>query len=227
MARRSANVVNRNREVLKTFLAAPSRPAGTLQHHQLQGFLFAVTSSPEVILPSEWIPIVFAERDAGYRNIAEAQSIVGELMSVYNAINAGVAAGTPRLPVDCAFRDDALENLEPDAPVSQWSQGFTLGHDWLSETWDPYVPEDDDEFGPIVLALSFFASRRLAEAYRKELKLPQPLKAIATTIRDLFPEALCEYARLGRMISRVVAEHETPRTQQRTTPRKNRRARRR
>jgi len=132
---------------------------------------------------------------------------------------------SPRLPADCAFRDDALQNLEPDAPVSQWSQGFTLGHDWLRETWDLYVAEDDEDFGPIVLILSFFTARRLAEAYRKELELRKSLKATATTIRDLFPEALREYARLGRMIAQVVAEHETSTTRQTKIPGKNRRGR--
>ena len=224
MARRSANVLRPDREALKAFLAAGSRPAGTLQYHQLQGFLFSVTSSPEVLLPSDWLPLVFADHEPGYRHIAEARSIVGALISAYNDINAGVAAGTPTLPADCAFRDDALKNLEPDAPVSQWSQGFTLGHDWLRETWQRYVPEDDDSFGTIVLALSFFSARRLAEAYRKELRLPQSLAAIATTIRDVFPEALRDYARLGRMISGIVAEHETPTTPRTKTPGKNRRA---
>lgn len=224
MARRSAKAVRLGREPLKTFLAAPSRPAGTLQYHQLQGFLFSVTSAPELILPSEWLPIVFGEKEAGYRSLAEAQSIVGEMMSLYNDINAGVAEGAPRVPIDCAFRDDALANLEGDAPVSQWSQGFVLGHNWLSETWELYLPdeEEDDEFGSVVLVLSFFARRRLAEAYRKELKLPQSLKATAMTIRDLFPDALREYARLGRMISAAVAELETPKGRQTKTPGKPR-----
>ncbi|MEY4635550.1 MAG: hypothetical protein RJA55_1348 [Acidobacteriota bacterium] len=97
MARRSVKAVGLGREPLKAFLAAPSRPVGTLQYHQLQGFLFSVTSAPELILPSEWLPMVFGEKEAGYRSLAEAQSIVGEVMSLYNDINAGVAEGAPRV----------------------------------------------------------------------------------------------------------------------------------
>lgn len=72
MARRSPKVVHPDRDVLKTFLAAAARPAGTLQYHQLQGFLFAVASSPEIILPSEWMPVVFAGHEAGYRTISRS-----------------------------------------------------------------------------------------------------------------------------------------------------------
>ena len=39
---------------LARFLADPARPAHTLRYHELQGFLFAVASAPEVIPPSEW-----------------------------------------------------------------------------------------------------------------------------------------------------------------------------
>jgi yecA family protein len=227
MANKRRGAIRAGRSVLATFLADPSRPARTLQYQQLQGFLFAVTSSPEIIHPSEWMPIVFGDREAQYRDLGEAQSIVGELMSLYNPINASVAAGTPALPVDCAFRDDVLENFAPDAPVSQWCQGFTLGHDWLRGAWDAYVPDDDDEFGIIVLVLSFFTNRRLAEAYRAELKLPQSLETIARTMRDEFVEALCDYARLGRLLSSVVAEDARPTPRRIGTARTGRKTRRR
>lgn len=227
MVKRSAKAARSGRKALKTFLAAPSRPAGTLQYHQLYGFLFAVTSSPELILPSEWMPIVFGDQGAGYRSLAEGQSIIGEVMSVYNEINAGVVAGQPALPGGCEFRDDPLENLDPDTPVSQWAQGYMLGHDWLLETWEHYLPDDDEdkEFGSLVLVLSFFAGRRLAEAYRKEFKLRRSLQEAATTVRGLFPDALREYARLGRMIAAVVAEHDASRTVPGKAPGKSRKPR--
>jgi hypothetical protein len=45
-------------QALKTFLEDPGRPAGTLKYHELQGFLFAVASASELVLPSEWMPFV-------------------------------------------------------------------------------------------------------------------------------------------------------------------------
>ena len=41
---------------------------------------------------------------------------------------------------------------------------FALGHQWLEDALNDFVPEEHyDEFGVMVLALSFFSSRRLAE----------------------------------------------------------------
>lgn len=52
-------------DALGAFLADPSRPAGTLSYHELQGFLFTLASSPELVPPSEWMPMVFDEQEAG------------------------------------------------------------------------------------------------------------------------------------------------------------------
>jgi uncharacterized protein len=192
---------------LAAFLADQRRPAGTLSYHELQGFLFAVVSAPELIAPSEWMPLVFGDKQAGYESLEEAQAIMQELMALYNAINDG-ARGAATLPANCTFRDDVLDNLEPDAPINQWSRGFALGHQWLEDTWSECVPEEhDDEFGVIVLALSFFSSRRLAEAYRKELAPGSSLSDTAKMILEIFPESLSEYARIGRTIAAVLAEH--------------------
>ena len=189
---------------LKSFLNDPARPKGTLSYRELKGFLYVIACAPELIAPSEWMPEVFAEQDAGYRDQFEAQLMLGELMALYNDINAGVVSEAPVLPADCAFLDDALANLEDDAPVSEWSRGFSQGHGWLEETWDEYVPEEyDDEFNTLVLALTFFSSRRLAEAYWKEMQSKESLAGMAASVRDVFPDAMHEYARLGRTISRL------------------------
>ncbi len=45
---------------LRAFLEHPSRAAGTLSYHELQGFLFTIVSAPEMVPPSEWLPIIFA-----------------------------------------------------------------------------------------------------------------------------------------------------------------------
>lgn len=192
---------------LASFLEQPDRPPGTLRYHELQGFLFAVASAPELVRPSEWMPIVFGGKEAGFQSLDEAQTILPELMTLYNAVNASVAAERATLPPDCRFRRKALANLNEDAPISLWSRGFLRGHQWLEEDWDPYVPDDfDHDFAALLLTLSFFASKTLAAAYLTELGHVD-LDAMATRIRRAFPDALAEYARLGRSIHKTLIEH--------------------
>src|SRR5450759_1672635 len=95
---------------LRTFLEHPGRPAGTLAYQELQGFLFTVASAPELILPSEWLPMLFGQKEAGYSSLAEAKSILGLIMTLYNEVNAMVSEERAVLPADCGFRQDMLDN---------------------------------------------------------------------------------------------------------------------
>jgi uncharacterized protein len=191
---------------LQTFLAAPDRPEGTLTYHELQGFLFAVSSAPELVRPSEWLPEIFDQKGGCYASEDEAQTILTAMMALYNTINAGVRAGAPTLPADCRMRREALKNLEEDAPVSLWSRGFLQGHDWLADCWEPYIPEDlEEQYAPLLLTLTFFASRQLAEAYCAETE-HHNLPALARTIKRVFSEALVEYAHFGRSIEQAIRE---------------------
>src|SRR5206468_10516714 len=84
-----------------------------------------------------------------------------------------------------------------------------------------YVPDElDDALAAKLLTLSFFASQDIAEAFRNETAGNQSLGALATTIRRVFPNALAEYAHLGRSIAQVLAESQTaertPRRRQKT-----------
>jgi len=152
--------------LLAEFLDDPERPDGTLRIHALQGFLFAIASSPETIAPSEWLPIIGNDEDLSFVDQSEAQEILGLVMTLYNEINTRVLERSNSLPAGCVFDEDVSKNFEDDSSISQWSRGFAAGHDWLAEVWEEYLfGELDEECGATLMVLSFFSSRQLAEAY--------------------------------------------------------------
>ncbi|MHB8744847.1 MAG: UPF0149 family protein, partial [Sulfuricaulis sp.] len=104
---------------LKAFLSAPERPEGTMSYCELAGFLFAIACSPELVQPSEWLPLVFNENEGGFATLDEAQEILLAIMALYNHANSGVLEGNPALPPGCTARAEPMSNLEPDAPLSQ------------------------------------------------------------------------------------------------------------
>ena len=195
---------------LRAFLEHPSRAAGTLSYHELQGFLFTVVSAPELVRPSEWLPIIFAGEEAGFTSPDEAQGILGQIMALYNTINAAVLDPPTLLPADCPLRDDVLANFEDDAPIAQWSRGFLRGHQWLEDLWKESVPEElAGELGSILMTLSFFSSREMAEGFHAEATTgTQPFEAMVDAIHRILPAAVAQYPQMGRSISTVPAEHE-------------------
>lgn len=212
-------------QALADFLASPDRPDEALSYHGLQGFFFALACAPKMVQPSEWLPMVLGELNSTYFDGPEARANVERIMRLYNQIVQQTLDGEVALPADCQFREDALANLEQDAPISQWSRGFLRGHGWLEEDWDNFVPESlEEEFGANLLALSLFSHRRLAEAFVGEFKPaegnaePPSLEHVTSVVREMFPQALSEYAQLGRTIqqacSDLQAEQHVPRRHQ-------------
>lgn len=199
-------------EDLKKFLVSPQRPDGTLCYHELQGFLFAVASCPELVQPSDWLPVISDDEDIGFKDQSEAERILGVIMTLYNQVNTAVLNRSDRMPAGCKFQKELEANFGEEVAISQWSRGFMLGHDWLAEVWDECVPELlDDECGSSAMVLSFFASRKLAELYYLETTTTprhrRPKKSFtefAEVVRGLFPAALSSYAHLGRTISEVM-----------------------
>jgi len=195
---------------LQAFLADPARPADTLSYHELQGFLFAVSSAPELIPLSDWLPIIFAGEEVDYASRDKAQEILGQIMVLYNAVNAAVRDAPTLLPADCQLRDDVLANFEDDAPIAQWSRGFLRGHQWLEELWKEYLQEElAEELAATLMTLSFFSSRALAEAFLAEnTGEQQSLETAAVAIHGVLPWAVAEYAHIGRSIATALMEHD-------------------
>lgn len=199
---------------LTRFLADPIRPEGRLRFQETQGFLFAVACSPELVPPSAWLPAISDEEDIGFKDEAEAQRIMGLIIRLYNGINDSVFERSDSLPLGCDFRANVEENFDEELAISQWSRGFMMGHDWLEEVWDEYLPEDlDGEVGSTAMVLSFFSSRKLAELYHLEStttprhRRPKvPFIEYAEKVRELFPAALSSYAHVGRSISELLAD---------------------
>ena len=158
--------------------------------------------------PSEWIPFIFSGEEPEFRDMAEAEEVMGSLMHLHNDINRFVRAKGSRLPAGCVFLDPPMANLEPEAPVSQWARGFSAGHMWLEDAWDRYLPEEmEEEMGAALAALSFFASRSMAEKMADEFSgADVTVEGLAEMFRRVFPDAAMEYAGLGRVIYEAVLE---------------------
>ena len=189
---------------LRTYLSSPQRPMGTMTYPQLAGFLFSLANAPELIPPSEWIPMAFNDQDAGYETQGEAEQVLQAMMALYNDSCLERRAGSTTLPPGCGIRSQPLDNLADDAALSQWARGFLTGHTYLDDSWNDYTPEElDEELGSMLMVLTFFATPALAEAYHKEGKGKTSLEQLAETVVRIFPDAMLEYAHLGRSIYQV------------------------
>jgi uncharacterized protein len=199
---------------LKAYLSSAARSDATLNFEQLLGFLYAVSSAPNEVGAAEWMQFVFDDGLPSAEAGVEAERVVAELFDLYLTIERQVCECRVELPQECKPRPNALANLDPECGLSRWSQGFSVGHEWLEDAWVHGIdagPDDelDWQLGGCMAVLCFFASPALATALHEEFcSDSRSLEERANTMLALFPEALNAYADIGRSLAASATEPE-------------------
>jgi len=188
---------------LRAFLdRARAQAPDTLGLEELYGFVFAIVSAPDLVLPSEWIPAIFDADDPPFADEAEAVRFHHVVMALYNELNRDVLDATVHLPACIDVRRPAEANFDKDAALMKWASGFAQGHDWLEEAWDVDLPQDvDEDLGACLSALLFFLDPEFARTLLEESNQPaSELPVLAQTLLDNFEGAMMGYAEIGRLI---------------------------
>lgn len=114
----------------------------------LDGFLVALVIGPDLVLPSQYLQLVFGagkegEEDAGvvFQNMAEAQDALNLVQRHWNRIADTLARNKYWLPL--------VTDVEEDLPGKAWAHGFLTGVDLSRKSWKSFI-NDDDLAGPLV-----------------------------------------------------------------------------
>ena len=112
----------------------------------LDGFCAALACCPDLVTPSEFLPIVQAgATEAGdliFDTMSEARWFTELIMRHWNDVN-------QRLENDEAFLPLLLEDADGVAPGNDWANGFLAGTQLRRDIWGRLIA-DDDRAGPIV-----------------------------------------------------------------------------
>jgi uncharacterized protein len=102
----------------------------------LDGFLTGVIVGPELIAPSEWLPIIWGDADPEFETEDEMRVILGTIMGRYNE----VAACFNRDPDE--FDPIFWEGPEGEVIASDWAGGFLEAVALRPLAWKPLVEDD-------------------------------------------------------------------------------------
>ncbi|SFN82356.1 uncharacterized protein SAMN05660284_02343 [Formivibrio citricus] len=133
---------------LAEFLYAKA-PTDALSISELHGFLSAVVIGPELVLPNEWLPLIWGNGEEGepeFADQAHAEHILSLIMRMYNSINDQVRDRPDEyFPIYMT----AEEGNEPD--IDDWCYGFMIGISLRHEAWQPLL--EDEEMGDLLMPL--------------------------------------------------------------------------
>ena len=181
------------------------RDEGALTFNEAAGFLFAVAAAPDPPAPREWLPLVLGE--AEFEDKEQGKAVTRALDALRAWIEERTRAGASPLPPGCEPLPEPADNIGEDAPLGQWSRGFTFGHRWLQNAWQDRVPDDlEAEYGAAVLAMGFFSSRDVAQACREQAEAMESVDEMAGHMLKMLPQAHEMYFNLGQAIQQALDE---------------------
>jgi uncharacterized protein len=136
-------------EALDAYLMSDASPEHCMQLSDLDGFLTAIVVGPELIKPSEWLPVVWGGDDPGFETEEQAQLILGSIMGRYNEIVRSLAA------VPAELEPLFWETGDGITVAGDWAEGFMDAMQLRPRAWAELL--DDDKTGPALIPILVFA----------------------------------------------------------------------
>jgi len=177
-------------EALETFLMSERAPPDSMMLSDVDGFLTGIAIGPELVPPSEWLPVIWGGEGPQFTDQHEADAVCGAIMARYNEIVLQIA-------------EDACEPifwLDRDGmPLAfAWAGGFLQAIKLRPDAWEKlFKSEHHVVFLVPILALC------MNEAGQPLLELPAGEDdLLVEEVPDLVPECVLEIAAFWRGKSR-------------------------
>ncbi len=131
-------ISKKDEKILRKLLTLATETEEALTYGEMRGFLFGLAITPDVILPSEWMPVLFGEEMFTLDSEQEGQRFLDTLMRVVNDLTRRFHEGSLRFPFDLANLGHEDELL----PVQEWVYGLNEAMLLRPECWfEEELPE--------------------------------------------------------------------------------------
>ena len=134
-------------EELDAFLLSDGAPPDSVGISDLDGLLTGIVVGPELIMPSEWIPIIWQGGEPTFKDVQQAERIMSIIMARYNEI-------IRELDAEQGGFQPILERA-PDGRylAADWCEGFMDAVELRMEAWQPLLDTETMIMGPIMAHL--------------------------------------------------------------------------
>lgn len=150
---------------LDTFLMSDRVPDDCMQLSELDGFLTAIAIGPELIMPSEWLPVIWGEGEPVFESDEELQSVIGAIIGRYDEILQTIQDEPD------AYQPLFWETLDGQPLATDWAAGFMAGVGLRADAWLSLLQTDEgcELVAPIIAFLDDEDGNPLADVEPDEL----------------------------------------------------------
>jgi yecA family protein len=129
------------RKNLKNLLAMTGEPDNTFSYDELLGYMFGLAMTPDILVPSEWMPIIFGGDLPAFDSTEQMQTMTDNLIQVYNSL----IDDFHNYKLNFPFNIEKLKDSQFEA-LYEWISGFEEAISLREELWDPEeYPELSDK----------------------------------------------------------------------------------
>lgn len=122
---------------LETFLESDRSPPESMLLSDLDGFLTGIAIGPEMVMPSEWLPMVWGGEPPVFAGQREMQAVMGGIFSRYNEILRQVEDETFQ-PIFWAYSDGRVI-------AADWADGFLDAVSLRATAWEPLFGSEEHD----------------------------------------------------------------------------------
>ncbi len=123
-------------DALDDYLMSDHAPDDSMGLSDLDGFLTGIVVSPELILPSEWLPMIWGGDEPEFETEAEMRAVLGTIMGRYNEIVACLELRTGE------FRADLYGGTRGRDNRLRFAAGFLDAVALRTNAWKPLIEHD-------------------------------------------------------------------------------------
>lgn len=123
-------------DLLERFLGSDSAP-DSMGLSDLDGFLTGIAIGPDLMLPAEWLPVIWGERAPSFEDQAEAENVIGAIIGRYHQIQVELD-GEPD-----TFAPIYLEDEDGEVSAAEWAGGFVQAMAMRVDAWEELVRDPD------------------------------------------------------------------------------------
>ena len=123
-------------DALDEYLMSDHAPDDSMGLSDLDGFLTGVVVGPELIPPSEWLPVIWGGAEPGFETEEEMRTVLGTIMGRYNDIAASFDSDAEE------FDPIFWEGPEGEVIASDWAGGFLDAVALRAQAWRPLIGDD-------------------------------------------------------------------------------------
>jgi uncharacterized protein len=131
---------------LEVFLGSNAVPQDCMDLEMLDGFLSSVVSGPELIQPSEWLPVVWSDSQRSvtpvFQDNEQAERILSLVLRLQQSIRRTLAESPTRFRPLLYHPEPSAKEESGPPEASAWCEGYMTGVLLREEQWEPLYAEE-------------------------------------------------------------------------------------